>query len=91
MLLPFYEEVVLDDDRKVAVITIQAGVTKPYVLRLNNREDIYIRVGATSRLVTREQQARLFASGALLRPSPYSAPSVRTSAASASATTSSNT
>lgn len=66
MLLPFYEEVVVDDERKVAVITIQAGVAKPYVLRLNNREDIYIRVGTTSRLATREQQARLFASGALL-------------------------
>lgn len=68
MILPFYEEVVLDDGLRVAVITIQSGVTKPYVLRHNDREDIYIRVGTTSRLATREQQARLFASGAMLHP-----------------------
>lgn len=68
MILPFYEEVGLEEARRVAVITIQPGVTKPYVLRHNDREDIYIRVGTISRLATREQQARLFASGAMLHP-----------------------
>jgi ATP-dependent DNA helicase RecG len=68
LILPFYEEVVLDGDRRVAVITIQAGVSKPYVLRHNGREDIYVRVGSVTRLASREQQARLFASGALLHP-----------------------
>src|SRR5688500_15129425 len=33
MILPFYEEVVLDGGQRVAVITIQSGVSKPYVLR----------------------------------------------------------
>lgn len=66
MIIPFYEEVVFDDGQRVAVITLQAGATKPYVLRHNNREDIYVRVGTTSRLASREQQARLFASGAML-------------------------
>ncbi len=66
MILPFYEEVLLDDGRRVAVLTIQAGVTKPYVVRYNGREDIYVRVGTTSQLASREQQARLFASGTLL-------------------------
>lgn len=68
MILPFYEEVAFEDGKRVAVITIQAGVTKPYVLRHNDREDIYVRAGTTSRLATREQQARLFASGAMLHP-----------------------
>jgi ATP-dependent DNA helicase RecG len=68
LLLPFYEEVALDDGRRVAVITIQAGITKPYVLRHKDREDIYIRVGSISRLASREQQARLFAAGAMIHP-----------------------
>lgn len=68
MILPFYEEVAFDDGQRVAVITIQSGVTKPYVLRHNGREDIYVRVGTISRLASREQQARLFASGAMLHP-----------------------
>ena len=68
MILPFYEEVALEEGRRVAIITIQPGVTKPYVLRHNDREDIYIRVGTISRLASREQQARLFASGAMLHP-----------------------
>ena len=68
MILPFYEEVALSDELRVAVLTLQAGVSKPYVLRHHGREDIYVRVGTTSRLASREQQARLFASGALLHP-----------------------
>ena len=66
MLLPFYEEVVVDEGRRVGVISFPPGVTRPYVLRHNGREDIYVRVGSTSQLATREQQARLFASGAML-------------------------
>jgi ATP-dependent DNA helicase RecG len=68
MILPFYEEVAVDEGVRVAIITIQLGVSKPYVLRHHDREDIYVRVGSTSRLATREQQARLFASGAMLHP-----------------------
>lgn len=66
LILPFYEEIQIDDKKRVAVISFTQGVAKPYVLRHNNREDIYIRIGSTSRLATREQQARLFASGGLL-------------------------
>jgi ATP-dependent DNA helicase RecG len=66
MLLPFYEVVTLDGDRRVAVVSIAMGNSKPYVLRHNGREDIYVRVGSTSRLATREQQARLFESGGML-------------------------
>jgi ATP-dependent DNA helicase RecG len=66
MLLPFYEVVSVEENKRVAVISITMGVSKPYVLRHNDREDIYVRVGSTSRLATREQQARLFESGGML-------------------------
>jgi len=66
MLLPFYEVVTMEDKRRVAVVSIAMGTSKPYVLRHNGREDIYVRVGSTSRLATREQQARLFESGGML-------------------------
>jgi len=66
LILPFYEELVLDDGKRVAVVTITQGTAKPYVLRSNSREEIYVRVGSTSRLATREQQARLFESGGML-------------------------
>lgn len=66
MILPFYEEIKLDDEKLVAVITFPAGISKPYVLRHNNKEEIYIRVGTTSRLATREQQMRLFEMGGML-------------------------
>lgn len=66
MMLPFYEEVPVDDARRVAVVTVTQGATKPYVVRYRGREDIYVRVGSTSRLASREQQARLFALGGLI-------------------------
>lgn len=65
-ILPYYEVVALEDGRKVAVISVLSGTAKPYVMRHNGREDIYVRVGSTSRLASREQQARLFESGGLL-------------------------
>ena len=67
MIIPFYEEVQVDGQHRVAVVTVSQGVTKPYVVRKQDREDIYIRVGSTSRLATREQQARLYALGGMLQ------------------------
>jgi ATP-dependent DNA helicase RecG len=66
MILPFYEEVEFDGGKRVAVVSFTQGTAKPYVLRKDNREEIYVRVGSTSRLATREQQARLFESGGML-------------------------
>jgi len=68
MILPFYEEIKIDEQSRVAVVSFTQGVSKPYVLRHQGREEIYIRVGSTSRLASREQQARLFASGGILHP-----------------------
>lgn len=66
MLLPFYEEIKVDDTKVVAVLSFTQGISKPYVVRHNGKEDIYIRVGSTSRLATREQQMRLFELGGML-------------------------
>jgi len=65
MILPFYEEVRLDDGKRVAVVSFPQGISKPYVVRSKDRENVYIRVGSTSRLATREQQARLFSMGGM--------------------------
>ena len=66
MILPFYEIVRLDDEKAVAVISFPQGISKPYVVRDRGREDVYIRVGSTSRIATREQQMRLFELGGML-------------------------
>lgn len=68
MMLPYYEEVPVADGVRVAVITVAQGMTKPYVVRSRGREDVYVRVGTTSRLATREQQVQLFAAGGLVQP-----------------------
>lgn len=65
-IIPFYEEITIDHERRVGVITIAPGVSKPYVMRHNNREEIYIRMGDRSELASREQQLRLFESGGML-------------------------
>mgnify|MGYP000948428437 CR=1 FL=1 len=65
-IIPFYEEVLLEDNTRIGVLTLTAGISKPYVVRHNNREEIYIRMGDRSELATREQQARLFQAGGLL-------------------------
>lgn len=66
LILPWYEEVALDDGKRVAVITVTQGTAKPYVVRHNDREDVFVRVGSTSRLASREHLARLFESGGML-------------------------
>ncbi|MCH8474952.1 MAG: putative DNA binding domain-containing protein [Opitutales bacterium] len=65
-MIPFYEEIEIEPERKVAIVTIGRGISKPYVVRHNNREDTYIRLGDRSELASREQQLRLFESGGLL-------------------------
>ncbi|HZJ92757.1 MAG TPA: RNA-binding domain-containing protein [Thiopseudomonas sp.] len=66
MILPYYEELQLDDGKIVAVVSFPIGISKPYVVRHGGKEEIYIRVGSTSRLATREQQMRLFELGGML-------------------------
>jgi ATP-dependent DNA helicase RecG len=65
-IIPFYEELKIDGQYRVAVITIAPGISKPYMLKHDNREEIYIRMGDRSEKASREQQLRLFESGGLL-------------------------
>ena len=65
-IIPYYEEVLVEPGVRVGVIATASGISKPYVLRHNNREDVYIRMGDRSELATREQQLRLFETGGLL-------------------------
>lgn len=66
VVIPHYREIPFDKGKRVAAVTITAGTAKPYVLRHKDREDIYVRIGSTTRLATREQALRLFGSGGLL-------------------------
>ena len=65
LVIPEYEEFTIDG-KTVGVVTVHEGMAKPYVLRRNDREDIYLRMGDTCRLAAREQAARLFDRGGLL-------------------------
>lgn len=65
-VIPLYEEVQLEANLRVAVITVPLGVSKPYVVRHNDREEFYIRAGSTSRLANREQIIRMSASGGMI-------------------------
>lgn len=76
-IIPYYEEMKIDERRKVGIITIGMGISKPYMLRHNNREEIYIRMGNRSELATREQQLRLFESGGLLHVELLPVPGTR--------------
>ena len=66
MIQPFYEEIRIDERRRVAVITVTEGTTKPYVVRHRGQEQVYVRRGSTSQLASREQQMRLFSAGGML-------------------------
>jgi ATP-dependent DNA helicase RecG len=66
VIIPHYQEIRMADGLRVAVLSISAGTAKPYVVRHKGREDMYVRVGSTTRLATREQAVRLFGSGGLL-------------------------
>lgn len=65
-VIPLYEEVQIEANLRVAVITVPLGVSKPYVMRHNDREEFYIRAGSTSRLANRDQIIRMSASGGML-------------------------
>ncbi|MCI5120565.1 MAG: ATP-binding protein, partial [Candidatus Electrothrix sp. AUS4] len=67
LILPYYETVQLDEGKRIAVLSFPQGISKPYVVRDRGEEKIYIRIGSTSQLATREQQMRLFELGGMLQ------------------------
>ena len=66
MIQPFYEEIHIDERRRVAVLTVTEGTTKPYIVRHRGQEQVFVRMGSTSQLASREQQMRLFSAGGML-------------------------
>ncbi len=58
-MIPLYEEIRTPGGAKVAVITIEQGTLKPYSVKLNDRETIYIRVGSISKPADRDQILRM--------------------------------
>lgn len=65
-IIPFYEEVKVDDDKTVAVISVSMGLLKPYVVRHNGREDTYVRNIDRSAPASRKLQLQLFQLSSLL-------------------------
>jgi len=57
-IIPLYEEIKTPDGN-VAVITIEQGVLKPYTVRANDKETIYIRIGSISKRADRDQILRM--------------------------------
>lgn len=57
-IIPLYEEINTPDGN-VAVITIEQGTLKPYAVRANERETIYIRIGSVSKQADRNQILRM--------------------------------
>jgi ATP-dependent DNA helicase RecG len=57
-IIPFYEEI-NSPEGNVAVIAVEQGTLKPYAVKENDRETIYIRIGSISKKATRDQQLRM--------------------------------
>lgn len=66
-ITPNYKEINIRSGLKVALITIEEGNSKPYVLRHNDREDIFLRHGNITRIATREQLVGLLASSGMIQ------------------------
>ncbi|HLE87178.1 MAG TPA: ATP-binding protein [Candidatus Brocadiaceae bacterium] len=59
-IIPYYEEIQIDSGKRVAVVHIDMGFSKPYSLERGERRKYYIRVGSTSREATIQELGRLF-------------------------------
>lgn len=55
-VIPYYEEIQVDRGKRIAVVHIDMGFSKPYYVERGERRTYYIRVGSTSR----EELSRLF-------------------------------
>jgi ATP-dependent DNA helicase RecG len=59
-IIPYYEEVEVEPGKRVAVVSVERGVNKPYAARDGERLDFFIRVGSESRRADRDTLRRLF-------------------------------
>ena len=67
-ITPQYNEIQVNENQRVAMLTIDQGIHKPYVVRHEDSEQAYIRVGTTSRIARREEQACLLQIGGIIHP-----------------------
>ena len=65
-IIPDYEEVCMDEGKRVGVVTVPMGMAKPYELKHRDGCDVYVRYGNALRLAGRDHMVRLFESGGLL-------------------------
>lgn len=63
-IIPSYQELKIDS-KKVVVIEVDMGLSKPYAVKKGDNRTFYVRVGSTSRLADRELLRRLFQSSNL--------------------------
>ncbi len=59
-VIPYYEEIQINGGKRVAIVYIDMGYSKPYYVEKGERKIYYMRVGSTSREATREELSRLF-------------------------------
>ncbi|MDM8535873.1 ATP-binding protein [Desulfobacterales bacterium HSG17] len=69
-IIPEYEPMILEnrnlENRKIACITIDTGMEKPYAVLNKGRRNYYIRVGSTCRESSQRELMRMFQDSALL-------------------------
>jgi ATP-dependent DNA helicase RecG len=58
-IIPFYEEVITPDDKKVGILTVEQGISKPYYVKDGDRLTPYIRIGSISKMATSDQLLRM--------------------------------
>ncbi|HUV02219.1 MAG TPA: ATP-binding protein [Desulfobacteria bacterium] len=67
-IIPYFEVVLWEDDKKIGVITIpEDSPDKPYKARQGSRWVTFVRIGSTTREATREQEQRLYQASGVLR------------------------
>jgi ATP-dependent DNA helicase RecG len=59
-IIPYYEQIKMDEDRIISLIKIDQGLSKPYYVERRGRKKYMIRVGSTKREATRDELGRLF-------------------------------
>ncbi|NQE04672.1 hypothetical protein C5S32_02265 [ANME-1 cluster archaeon GoMg1] len=67
-IIPYFEIVVCEGDKKIGVITIpEDSPDKPYKALRGSQWVTFVRIGSTSREATREQEQRLYQASGVLR------------------------
>ncbi|RLI35442.1 ATP-dependent DNA helicase RecG, partial [Candidatus Bathyarchaeota archaeon] len=67
-IIPYWERLSWDESKTIGVITLPAdSPDKPYKGKRGSSWQIFVRVGSTSRVATREEEARLYQASGLMR------------------------